>query len=37
VKALAGEIPIGGRLPIELPGYAKVGSGIDRPLLTSTR
>lgn len=34
VKALAGEIPIGGRLPIELPGYAKVGSGIDRPVLT---
>jgi beta-N-acetylhexosaminidase len=31
VKALAGEIPIGGRLPIELPGYAKVGDGIDRP------
>ncbi|HEY0872958.1 MAG TPA: glycoside hydrolase family 3 protein [Vicinamibacterales bacterium] len=34
VKALAGEIPIGGKLPIELPGYAKVGSGIDRPSLT---
>ena len=30
VKALAGEIPIGGRLPIELPGYAKVGEGIER-------
>jgi beta-N-acetylhexosaminidase len=30
VKALAGEIPIGGRLPIELPGYAKVGAGLDR-------
>ena len=34
VKALAGEIAIGGKLPIELPGYAKVGAGIDRPLLT---
>jgi beta-N-acetylhexosaminidase len=30
VKALAGETPIGGRLPIELPGYAKVGAGLDR-------
>jgi beta-N-acetylhexosaminidase len=30
VKALAGEIPITGRLPIELPGYAKVGEGIER-------
>ncbi|MBA2304702.1 MAG: hypothetical protein H0W08_19000 [Acidobacteria bacterium] len=30
VKALAGEIAIGGRLPIELPGYAKVGAGLDR-------
>ena len=36
VKALAGEIPIGGRLPIELPGYAEVGSGIDRPAITSS-
>ena len=31
VKALAGESAIGGRLPIELPGYAKVGTGLDRP------
>jgi beta-N-acetylhexosaminidase len=30
VRALAGEAAIGGRLPIELPGYAKVGSGLDR-------
>ena len=30
VRALVGEAPIGGRLPIELPGYAKVGSGLDR-------
>lgn len=36
VKALAGEIPIGGKLPIELPGYAKVGDGIDRPAITSS-
>jgi beta-N-acetylhexosaminidase len=35
VKALAGEIPIGGRLPIELPGYAKVGTGIDRAIVSS--
>jgi beta-N-acetylhexosaminidase len=30
VRALAGEAAIGGRLPIELPGYAKVGAGLDR-------
>ena len=30
VKAIAGEAAIGGRLPIELPGYAKVGAGLDR-------
>jgi beta-N-acetylhexosaminidase len=30
VRALAGEISIGGRLPIELPGFAKVGAGLDR-------
>ena len=35
VKALAGEIPIGGRLPIELPGYAKVGAGLDRSAVNS--
>ena len=33
VKALAGETAIGGRLPIELPGYAKVGAGLDRPMV----
>jgi beta-N-acetylhexosaminidase len=37
VKALAGETPIGGRLPIELPGYAKVGAGLDRPATTTSR
>jgi beta-N-acetylhexosaminidase len=36
VRALAGEAAIGGRLPIELPGYAKVGTGIDRPATAST-
>jgi beta-N-acetylhexosaminidase len=30
VKAIAGESAIGGRLPIELPGFAKVGAGLDR-------
>ncbi|MDQ3169864.1 MAG: glycoside hydrolase family 3 protein [Acidobacteriota bacterium] len=30
VRALAGESPITGRLPIELPGLATVGSGISR-------
>ena len=37
VKALAGEIPIGGRLPIELPGYAKVGAGLDRSAMRGTQ
>src|SRR5690606_7807045 len=31
VRALAGEIPIGGRLPIELPGLFPVGHGLTRP------
>ena len=35
VKAIAGEAAIGGRLPIELPGYAKVGSGLDRAATSS--
>jgi beta-N-acetylhexosaminidase len=30
VRAIAGEIAVSGRLPIELPGYAKVGAGLDR-------
>ena len=34
VRALVGEAPIGGRLPIELPGYAKVGAGLDRAVAT---
>jgi len=36
VRALAGEAAIGGRLPIELPGLAKVGSGLDRAVAAST-
>jgi hypothetical protein len=30
VRALAGEAPIRGRLPIALPGLAPVGAGLDR-------
>jgi hypothetical protein len=30
VRALAGEAPIGGRLPIALPGVAAAGAGLDR-------
>lgn len=30
VKALAGDAPISGRLPIALPGLAPVGAGLDR-------
>ncbi|MEO5896215.1 MAG: glycoside hydrolase family 3 protein [Vicinamibacterales bacterium] len=33
VRAIAGETAIGGRLPIELPGFAKVGAGLDRPVV----
>ncbi len=36
VRAIAGEAAIGGRLPIELPGFAKVGTGLDRPAPAST-
>ena len=32
VKALFGEIPIRGRLPITIPNIAQRGAGIDRPL-----
>jgi beta-N-acetylhexosaminidase len=31
VKALAGEIPIGGKLPIQLPGMFPIGHGLTRP------
>jgi beta-glucosidase-like glycosyl hydrolase len=30
VRALAGEVPIGGRLPIVLPGVAALGHGLER-------
>ncbi|MDH5247340.1 MAG: hypothetical protein OEW98_12850, partial [Betaproteobacteria bacterium] len=30
VKALAGEIPIGGKLPVALPGLFQIGHGLDR-------
>jgi beta-N-acetylhexosaminidase len=33
VKALFGEIPIRGRLPVTIPGIAARGSGIDHPAL----
>ncbi len=35
VRALAGETPIGGRLPIALPGLFPVGHGLMRPARTS--
>lgn len=31
VKAMFGEIPISGRMPISIPGLAKVGDGLERP------
>jgi beta-N-acetylhexosaminidase len=31
VRALFGEIPIGGRLPVTIPGVARRGEGIARP------
>jgi beta-N-acetylhexosaminidase len=31
VKALFGEIPIGGKLPVSIPGFAKTGDGIVLP------
>jgi beta-N-acetylhexosaminidase len=30
-RALAGDIPIGGRLPISLPGLFQAGHGLTRP------
>ncbi|HVP42355.1 MAG TPA: glycoside hydrolase family 3 N-terminal domain-containing protein [Terriglobales bacterium] len=35
VKALFGEIPIHGRLPVSVPGIAARGAGLDRPPLVS--
>jgi beta-N-acetylhexosaminidase len=31
VKALFGEIPIGGHLPVTIPGVANRGEGLERP------
>ena len=31
VKALFGEIPIGGHMPVTIPGFAKLGDGIQLP------
>jgi beta-N-acetylhexosaminidase len=36
VRALAGESPIGGRLPIGLPGLFEQGFGLSRPALSSS-
>jgi beta-N-acetylhexosaminidase len=36
VKALSGEIPIGGRLPIALPGLFPVGHGLIRQASTAS-
>lgn len=37
MRAIAGEAPIGGRLPIGLPGLAERGSGLDRPVPAAPR
>ena len=36
VRAIAGEIPISGKLPISLPGMFPVGHGLTRPVSTAT-
>ena len=36
VRAIAGETPIGGRLPIALPGMYEIGHGLDRAAVTPT-
>ena len=35
VRALAGEAPIGGKLPISLPGMFPIGHGLERPAKSS--
>jgi beta-N-acetylhexosaminidase len=35
VKALFGEIAIGGKLPVSIPGFAKYGDGIELPAIKS--
>ena len=36
VRAIAGEISIGGKLPIALPGMFPLGHGLTRPVATAT-
>ena len=36
-KALFGEIPLTGRLPVTIPGIAKYGDGIQLPAITSQK
>lgn len=36
VKALFGEIPIGGHLPVTIPGVASRGEGLERPARTAS-
>ncbi len=36
VKALFGEIPVRGKLPVSIPGIAKIGDGIEKPARTMT-
>jgi len=37
VKALFGEIPFHGRLPVTIPGLAQRGAGIDQPSQTGRK
>ncbi len=37
VRALAGEIPIGGKLPVTMPGLYEAGHGLVRPVALSER
>jgi beta-N-acetylhexosaminidase len=37
VKALFGEIPIQGKMPVSIPGLAKIGDGLQLPVRTSQR
>jgi beta-N-acetylhexosaminidase len=36
VKAVFGEIPIGGHLPVTIPGVANRGEGLERPARTAS-
>jgi beta-N-acetylhexosaminidase len=36
VKAIFGEIPIGGHLPVTIPGVASRGEGLERPAQPSS-